>query len=1818
MKKTGTTKLEVRWTRISTFAILLMLLAVMAIPAKAQVSLPTLTTDKFDYAPEEVVHISGTGFMPGVRYAIPVQRPDGSIITIEDHVATYGWDVVTADEFGNLSYDYQLDGILGVYEVRAYLDPWVTSWDDLSVDPVAAILFTDAGLTLVKSATTDTLVTPGEYSFDFAGDLITYTYQITNTTSGSLAGPFSIADDKFVSPPCTISGPLAAGASASCSASYTSTAAEFLNGLITNTASASGSGASSLNDQETVTVPLECRNDTEGADDEAGQKDLTKLCRGVDTDDPEVITFNWDIISQSGNNTADACALFDTDNDGYVNYSLCVVWQKQRAQLVDSPRLYQCADNRSDRCQGSTLLPISNGSYCVVDLAADDPFSNGTTEEDLYDAKAYCSIQLEDVGGVDVANLLDVCSYPSSQPNSDPSDCVIISANAGNLVINKDVVPDDAATNWVMTVTGNTPFTTTLTGDDTTGLETVMPGTYTITETAGANTSLADYTTTWACTADGVPTISGSGTSITGVSMVKGSVVVCSFTNTKKPSNGTLIVQKIVVNDNGGTLEADDFSFVVNGGTAVPFEADGQNQLVLPAGTYTVTESAVAGYSTLYSNCDGIVLDAGETETCVITNNDLAAGLTVVKTLINDNGGSKVCSDFSFTVNGGTAIPFEADCSNTLSVAAGTYTVVEVGLPISGYDTSYNNCSSVVVANGGSATCTITNNDKAAGLTVVKTLVNDNGGSKVCSDFSFTVNGGTAIPFEADCSNTLSVAAGTYTVVEVGLPISGYDTSYNNCSSVVVANGGSATCTITNNDQAAGLTVVKTLVNDNGGSKVCSDFSFTVNGGTAIPFEADCSNTLSVAAGTYTVVEVGLPISGYDTSYNNCSSVVVANGGSATCTITNNDQAAGLTVVKTLVNDNGGSKVCSDFSFTVNGGTAIPFEADCSNTLSVAAGTYTVVEVGLPISGYDTSYNNCSSVVVANGGSATCTITNNDLAAGLTVVKTLVNDNGGSKVCSDFSFTVNGGTAIPFEADCSNTLSVAAGTYTVVEVGLPISGYDTSYNNCSSVVVANGGSATCTITNNDQAAGLTVVKTLVNDNGGSKVCSDFSFTVNGGTAIPFEADCSNTLSVAAGTYTVVEVGLPISGYDTSYNNCSSVVVANGGSATCTITNNDQAAGLTVVKTLVNDNGGSKVCSDFSFTVNGGTAIPFEADCSNTLSVAAGTYTVVEVGLPISGYDTSYNNCSSVVVANGGSATCTITNNDQAAGLTVVKTLVNDNGGSKVCSDFSFTVNGGTAIPFEADCSNTLSVAAGTYTVVEVGLPISGYDTSYNNCSSVVVANGGSATCTITNNDQAAGLTVVKTLVNDNGGSKVCSDFSFTVNGGTAIPFEADCSNTLSVAAGTYTVVEVGLPISGYDTSYNNCSSVVVANGGSATCTITNNDQAAGLTVVKTLVNDNGGSKVCSDFSFTVNGGTAIPFEADCSNTLSVAAGTYTVVEVGLPISGYDTSYNNCSSVVVANGGSATCTITNNDQAAGLTVVKTLVNDNGGSKVCSDFSFTVNGGTAIPFEADCSNTLSVAAGTYTVVEVGLPISGYDTSYNACSSVVIASGGSATCTITNDDVAGSLEVTKIVDWAMAIYEPEKIFTICVQGPTFPLGTEDGACKTVGADGGVLLWENLLPGSYIVTEENPGGEWMVIYVGTPAEVVAGGLAQASITNKNTAITAVTLKYFVKEWVIGMEAKLAWATVVEVDNLGFEIYRSDSNDFQTAEKIGFVASQVQTGDGRIYGFLDSSAPVQGQYYYWLVDISNSGQETVEGDPLNGLAVRLYASVYFLPGVSK
>src|ERR1044071_9518695 len=173
-----------------------------------------------------------------------------------------------------------------------------------------------------------------------------------------------------------------------------------------------------------VQAALTCTNDTAGANDEPGQKDLTQLCvdnAGLPTS--LQVTWNWDEISVSGNNTLDACSLYDTDNDGNVNFALCVTDPTDEPITVT---LYTCGDNASDRCT-QPLAPVpSFSSTCSTSTQPTDPFAAGSAFPQ--DRVASCNVVLADVGASS-AKLLDVCSYPSQEPNSDPSDCVIITEN---------------------------------------------------------------------------------------------------------------------------------------------------------------------------------------------------------------------------------------------------------------------------------------------------------------------------------------------------------------------------------------------------------------------------------------------------------------------------------------------------------------------------------------------------------------------------------------------------------------------------------------------------------------------------------------------------------------------------------------------------------------------------------------------------------------------------------------------------------------------------------------------------------------------------------------------------------------------------------------------------------------------------------------------------------------------------------------------------------------------------------------------------------------------------------------------------------------------------------------------------------------------------------------------------------------------------------------------------------------------------------------------------------------------------------------------
>lgn len=176
----------------------------------------------------------------------------------------------------------------------------------------------------------------------------------------------------------------------------------------------------------------------------------------------------------------------------------------------------------------------------------------------------------------------------------------------------------------------------------------------------------------------------GANTTWTGRALAFGGTVTTDTSTITVPTcaPGILRVVKQVVNNNGGSAVASDFNVhVKNSGTDVsgsPAAGAGSpgTSYSLPAGTYNVSEDTNAQYNASFSgDCDAsgnVTLALGEDKTCTITNDDRTASINVVKTVVNDNGQTKVVDDFPLFVDGS---PVTAGDTNVF--APGTHTVTE-------------------------------------------------------------------------------------------------------------------------------------------------------------------------------------------------------------------------------------------------------------------------------------------------------------------------------------------------------------------------------------------------------------------------------------------------------------------------------------------------------------------------------------------------------------------------------------------------------------------------------------------------------------------------------------------------------------------------------------------------------------------------------------------------------------------------------------------------------------------------------------------------------------------------------------------------------------------------------------------------------------------------------------------------------------------------------------------------------------------------------------------------------------------------------------
>ena len=536
--------------------------------------------------------------------------------------------------------------------------------------------------------------------------------------------------------------------------------------------------------------------------------------------------------------------------------------------------------------------------------------------------------------------------------------------------------------------------------------------------------------------------------------------------------------------------------------------------------------------------------------------------------------------------------------------------------------------------------------------------------------------------------------------------------------------------------------------------------------------------------------------------------VTVPTGGTVTCTLDNDDQPATLTLVKVVDPAASGSgEVPADWTLTAApsgivgqgpvSGNGDPTSPGGVSGVSVFAGSYALTESGPD--GFDPGDWVCTggvvggdgdSVTIPSGGNVTCTITNTAVGPTLTLVKIVENDNGGTAVPTDWTLTAAG----------PSSISGATGAASVTDAAVEVGSYDLSESGGPG-----GYSASDWVVHRNRRSDR-----RLDGQPGRRPAHDLHDHERRRAGHPHpgqdrhqrqrrhrathrldphrrrthhhqrEPSASRPRSrappVDAGAYDLSETDGP-TGYTPGPWTCTggtvtdgTVTIPNDGDVTCTITNDDQPGTLTLVKTVTNDNGGTALPTDWTLTADGPTTIsgavgdPAVTDAT----VDAGAYDLSETDGP-TGYTPGPWTCTggtvtdgTVTIPNDGDVTCTIDNDDEPGTLTLVKTVTNDNGGTALPTDWTLTADGPTTISGSTGSAEVTSatVDAGAYILSEGGGP-TGYTGSDWSCTggtvtdgTVEVADGSDVTCTIDNDDEPARLTLVKTVVNDDGGTAV--------------------------------------------------------------------------------------------------------------------------------------------------------------------------------------------------------------------------------------------------------------------------------------------------------------------------------------------------------------------------------------------------------------------------------------------------------------------------------
>ena len=983
----------------------------------AQIVPPTISTLKTGYLANEIVAILGEGFAVGEVVTLQVVHADGSSEAGDESHQSF---TATAGETGTFSATWGLGEnhpsghafLLGAagptsgqLQPVAFRRIAVVQTDKYDYQPGETAVITGAGFRPLENVIVQVVHSNG-----------------LNTGAGH--APFAIV----------------AAADGRISTTWYVDPDDSEDSIFRLTATGSDTG---LIATSTFTDSLVTVVDDLGPDDptSGAQTDLNSLS----IDDGNLptalgITWNWDDtdFGNSGGNTGDACALVDTDQDGFANYAFCVRVDGNSAVRVGNS-LYSCGDDLSggtDRCTQPVNLISSFTSSSSASVVADsDPFrllqahqdgndcdANAVATDPLgcnrADTVANVTLNLVDVGGPLVARLTNVCSYPSGNPNSNPSDCVFV-PNSGLLRIVKAASTNDgtAFTFNSSASSQNGTSTWTINGSGTTGQVSFLPGTtYGLNEVIPTGWKLTSVScaiqtlpSTPTGTPDATPAQGGTSAGVQNFEIRAGLETTCTFTDEKQ--QGSIQVVKTAVGGNGtftftpAGFGSGAFDLTTTGGTA----SQVFGSLSPGSGsTYGITETVQSGWDLTSSTCtiDGspagspaaITVQDGKTTICTFENTAFEVGRAkIVVDKVTVPSGDPTSFHFSLKDDGAVEIDtFDLADGDTPGssefLLPGTYSLAET-VPTTGWDLTNTVCNSsnggtedaaaIVLTGAETVTCTFTNTKQAPALTIVKTatpttysavgnvisysfLVTNSG--NVTLSGPFTVNDDKAT--NESCPVTASLAPGASITCTASYTITQADLDAGSVTNVASVSNGTVTSptdteTVTAvASPAIDITKSVALTTDADGSGAASP-------GDTLTYAFVVRNTGNV---TLNPVAVADPLAGL--SAITCPATTLAPGISMTCAATlivtqahlvagviaNTATATGRPPTGANVTDMGSATISVPRGTVVIRKNALP--AQGSFSFSTTGGVYTQ---GFTLSGATTNSANVNSQVLKPG-----------------------------------------------------------------------------------------------------------------------------------------------------------------------------------------------------------------------------------------------------------------------------------------------------------------------------------------------------------------------------------------------------------------------------------------------------------------------------------------------------------------------------------------------------------------------------------------------------------------------------------------------------------------------------------------------------------------------------------------------------------------------------------------------------------------------------------------------------------------------------------